>query len=159
VCGGSKIVAVVGEEFSELRQSPLPIVVAGDFFRHTPRTGARSLKQITGDATNTHPAAAPALHPATDSLTILSSASQGFGAGCELGGGRGKVCDFICTQPGAAVRSTTRELRGGAAAYTTPRSSRGRCNGDEAADKPAHVTVKQMSARGGYVWSQGPTAQ
>jgi hypothetical protein len=27
------------------------------------------------------------------------------------------VRDFICTQPGAAVGSTTRELRGGAAAY------------------------------------------
>ena len=58
MCGGSKIAAVVGEEFPELRQSPLPIVVAGDFFRDTPRTGARSLKQITGDAMNTHTAAA-----------------------------------------------------------------------------------------------------
>jgi hypothetical protein len=70
------------------------------------------------------------------------------------------VRDFICTQPGAAVGSTTRELRGGAAAYTTPRSSRSRCNSDEAADKPARVTVKQMSARRETVRLHvGPTGQ
>jgi diadenosine tetraphosphatase ApaH/serine/threonine PP2A family protein phosphatase len=119
VCGGSKIAAVVGEEFPELRQSPLPIVVAGDFFRDTPRTGARSLKQITGDAMNTHTAAAHSVRNGygdgnVGARLVWNPRSRG---GTEDGRWRYLYC------------RTRWESARGARSVVTARTSRGRSSG------------------------------